>query len=63
MEKRVASIELQDAWEKVADKWAAEVKSKYYKMIFLPLMEEVENMYRQKEALEREAENYIDQRI
>ena len=48
---------IQEAWDAVSAKWSADVKSKYFDLILLPLLSEANEMYQRNENLENYAEN------
>ena len=54
------SEELQAAWDALSSKWNAEVKSKYFNQIFLPLLLESDQMYQRNENLEEYAKNCVN---
>lgn len=52
-----ASEDVQAAWDALHFKWNAEVKSKYFNQIYLPLLSEADGMYQRNENLEYYAES------
>ena len=60
MTNHIACDELQAAWDAVSTRWSAEAKSKYFNLIYLPLLEEADGNYKRNEDLEDYAESCID---
>ena len=54
-----ASEDIQAAWDALTSKWNAEIKSKYFNQIYLPLLSEADGIYRRNENLEDYAEKCI----
>ena len=57
MAYRKASEDIQAAWEALTPKWNAEVKSKYFNQLYLPLLSEADGIYQRNENLEDYAES------
>ena len=55
-----ASEDIQAAWDALTSKWNAEVKSKYFSQIYLPLLSEADGMYQRNENLEDYAESCVN---
>ena len=55
-----ASEEIQSAWDALMSKWSAEAKSKYFNLIFLPMLSEADGMYQRNENLENYVENCVN---
>lgn len=60
MAYRKASEDIQAAWDALTSKWNAEVKSKYFSQIYLPLLSEADGMYQRNENLEDYAESCVN---
>ena len=60
MDYRKACEDIQAAWDAVSAKWSAEVKSKYFNQIYLPLLSEADGMYQRNDNLEDYAESCIN---
>lgn len=60
MAYRKAYEDIQAAWDTVSAKWSAEVKSKYFNQIYLPLLSEADGMYQRNDNLEDYAESCIN---
>lgn len=55
-----ASEDIQAAWDALTSKWNAEVKSKYFSQIYLPLLSEADGIYQCNENFEDYAERCIN---
>lgn len=60
MERRKACVEIQNAWDVVSAKWSADVKSKYFSQVFLPLLTEAEAIYQRNDDLDDYAEACVN---
>jgi hypothetical protein len=59
MADKKACDEIQNAWDTVSAKWSAEVKSRYFSQIYLPLQDEAEGIYQRNDDLEAYAEECV----
>ena len=55
MERQIACEKIQEGWNRLSARWSADVKSRYFSQIYLPLLKEAEGMYFRNDALEEYA--------